>query len=300
MVIRLLGSAAGGGVPQWNCGCRQCALARAELIEKRTQCSVAVSANCRQWFLVNASADLRLQLLSLPVQPLDGRRETLIESVLLTDADLDHALGLFLLRESDSSVPVCASRNIREALDEGLRLTEVLRSYGGLDWVEARPEFTPLRCRGQLASGLEYKAVQVTGPGPRYCRNGHGSCRLAYVIRDVRTAGCIVIAPAVAALEAQLVAEMMQADAILFDGTFWSSDDFEKSGVHRPDVEELLQGHLPILNGSLPALVELPARQKIYIHLNNTNPVLSGEGPERKQLDALNIRVGNDGMEFEL
>jgi pyrroloquinoline quinone biosynthesis protein B len=299
MVVRLLGSAAGGGVPQWNCGCRQCVGARAGRIETRTQCSVAVSANRRQWFLINASPDLRWQLLGF--HPSAGRRQTLIQAVLLTDADLDHTIGLFLLRESDSSLPVCASRTIREALNEGLRLTEVLRPYCGLQWVEACLEFTPLVCRDQTTSGLEYKAVPLGGPGPRYRRTGgHGCCRLGYVIRESGTANSVVIAPAVATLETQLLAEMRQTEAVLFDGTLWSSDDFEKSGVRYRDVEELVQSHLPIQSGSLQTLSALPAKHKVYIHLNNTNPVLCAEGPERKRLDALNVQVGVDGMEFEL
>jgi pyrroloquinoline quinone biosynthesis protein B len=299
MVVRLLGSAAGGGVPQWNCGCPQCAGARAGRIATRTQCSVAVSANRQQWFLINASPDLRWQLPGF--YPSAGRRQTLIQAVLLTDADLDHTLGLFLLRESDSSVAVCASPAIREALNEGLRLTEVLRPYCGLQWVEACPEFTPLVCRDQTSSGLEYKAVPLEGPCPRYRRNGgHGCCRLGYVIRDSGTANSVVIAPGVATLETQLLAEMRQAKAILFDGTFWSTDDFEKSGVLHRDVQELVQSHLPIQSGSLQTLSTLPAKHKVYIHLNNTNPVLCAEGLERKQLDALNVQVGVDGMEFEL
>jgi pyrroloquinoline quinone biosynthesis protein B len=299
MVVRLLGSAAGGGVPQWNCGCRQCAAARAGRIETRTQCSVAVSANRRQWFLINASPDLRWQLIGF--QPLAGRRQTLIQAVLLTDADLDHTLGLFLLRESDSSVSVYTSRPIREALNQGLRLTEVLQPYCGLQWVDVSSEFSPLVCRDRTMSGLEYKAVPLGGPGPRYRRNGGTSCyRLGYVIRQSGTANSVVIAPAVATLEAQLLVEMRQAEAVLFDGTLWSSDDFEKSGVPYCGVAELVQSHLPIESGSLQTLSALLAKHKIYIHLNNTNPVLWADSVERKQLDSLNVQVGVDGMEFEL
>src|SRR5215831_6729276 len=110
MVVRVLGSAAGGGVPQWNCGCRQCVAARTRTIEKRTQCSIAVSVDRVRWILVNASPDLRSQLLYFPVQPADGRRETPIVAVLLTDAELDHVLGLFLLREDNFEVTIHASK----------------------------------------------------------------------------------------------------------------------------------------------------------------------------------------------
>jgi pyrroloquinoline quinone biosynthesis protein B len=221
--------------------------------------------------------------------------------VLLTDADLDHTLGLFLLREGDSPVVVHASRAIRDALDEGLLLSQVLRPYCDISWLETALEFMPLACRDRSASGLEYKTIPLAGSGPRYRRNGRGAGRLAYVIRaSGATGGMVVVAPAVAALEPALLAEMEQAEVILLDGTLWSSDDFKTSGVQRGDVEELVQNHLPILSGSLQTLSALPAGHKVYIHLNNTNPVLWTEGSERKRLDSLNVLVGADGMEFEL
>jgi pyrroloquinoline quinone biosynthesis protein B len=321
MVVRLLGSAAGGGVPQWNCACRQCAAARAGLIEERTQCSVAVSADSRRWFLINASPDLRLQLLcfkpnseaaamtegfppvisELTAQPPARQRETPIESVLLTDADLDHTLGLFLLRESDSAISIHSSKAVREALDEGLRTTEILGRYCGIRWIEAPPVFAPILCRDGTESGLEYKAVEIEGPGPRYWReNDHGSCRLFYVLRQSATGKSILIAPAVANLEPRLLAELSQADAILMDGTFWASDDFDKSGVLNLSAAELLKSHLPMVNGSLETLAALPAKQKVYIHINNTNPVLWEHGPERKQLDEFGIQLAVDGMVFEV
>jgi pyrroloquinoline quinone biosynthesis protein B len=300
MVVRLLGSAAGGGVPQWNCACRQCVAARTGIIEKRTQCSVAVSADGRRWFLINASPDLRAQLLSFQAQTPAQRRQTPFEAVLLTDADLDHTLGLFLLRESDSVVSIHASKAVREALDAGLRMTEVLNRYCGIRWIDTPPAFAPVLCRDGTESGLEHRAIEIEGPGPRFRRNDHTSCRVFYVLRQSATAKTILIAPAVAKLEPQLLAELNQADSILFDGTFWSSDDFEISGVLNPSAAELLQSHLPILTGSLKTLAALPAKRKVYVHINNTNPVLWDDGPERKQLDEFGIQVAVDGMEFEL
>ena len=298
MVVRVLGSAAGGGVPQWNCGCRQCVLARAGKIAHRTQCSVGVSVEGSRWFLINASPDLRSQLLGLACQPRAGSRENVVESVLLTDADLDHTLGLFLLRESDTRIPVYASQDIREALEEGLRMTEVLGRYAGVNWVAAGKAFTALAYRDGSPSGLEHKAIPIAGSGPRYRRHGEGSCRLAYVIRETGANRGILIVPALAALEPALLEEMERADAVLLDGTLWAPDDFEKSGVARADIDELVKSHLPILTGSFQTVSMLPAKKKIYIHLNNTNPVLRPDGPERQRLDAANIQVGLDGMEF--
>src|SRR4029077_4480859 len=176
MVIQILGSAAGGGVPQWNCGCRQCEAARAGLFEARTQCSVAISANERQWVLVNASPDLRSQLMRFRPQPRPHTRGTPIEAILLTDADLDHTLGLFVLRENDPPVPIHASEGIKKAVEEGLLLTEVLNRYCGVSWVSPPFDFEPLLYRNGADSGLEYKSVQIEGPGPRYWKSNHRSC----------------------------------------------------------------------------------------------------------------------------
>jgi pyrroloquinoline quinone biosynthesis protein B len=300
MVIQLLGSAAGGGVPQWNCACRQCEAARAGLIETRTQCSVAITSDGHRWVLMNASPDLRSQLINFGWRPPSQSRGTPIEAVLLTDADLDHTLGLFLLRENESPVPIHASAAIKEAVEEGLRMTEVLNRYCGVRFIAPPFAFEPLPCRDGTESGLEYKAIEIQGPGPRYRRSAHRSCRLFYVLREPETGRSVLVAPAVAQLESQLLVELSRVDAILFDGTFWSNNDFERSGVSGRSVAELLQSHLPIMNGSLKTLAAQRARHKVYVHINNTNPILWDSGPERQLLEELGIRVAADGMRIEV
>ena len=300
MVVQLLGSAAGGGVPQWNCGCRQCDSVRAGLLETRTQCSVVISADGCRWVVVNASPDLRSQLIDFRWQPRRQTRGTPIEAILLTDADLDHTLGLFLLREDESPLSIYASEAIKEAVEEGLRITEVLKRYSGVQWVTPSSAFEPLFCRDGTESGLEYKEVEIAGPGPRYRRSDHRSCRVFYVLRESAKARSVLVAPAVAQLEPQLLAELNRADAILFDGTFWSTDDFEKSGVCSRSIGELLQSHLPILDGSLNTLAAQRAKHKVYVHINNTNPILWASGPEHRLLEEMGIQVAKDGMTIEL
>ena len=300
MVIQILGSAAGGGLPQWNCGCRQCDGARAGLLETRTQCSVAVSVDRCRWLLVNASPDLRSQLMQAGWQPPLKTRGTPIEAVLLSDADLDHTLGLYLLRENESPVSIHTSEAIREAVEEGLQISEVLNRYCGVRWVTARSTFQALLYSDGKESGLEYKAIENEGLGPRYRRGHHYSCRVFYILREPATAKAVLLAPAVAKLEPQLLRESSQAEAILFDGTFWSHDDFERSGASNRSVSELLKSHLPILSGSLKTLASQRAKHKIYLHINNTNPVLWSSGPERQLLDELGIQVATDGMTIEL
>jgi pyrroloquinoline quinone biosynthesis protein B len=149
-------------------------------------------------------------------------------------------------------------------------------------------------------SGLEYKAIEIEGPGPRYRRGHHHSCRVFYMLREPVTAKAVLLAPAVARLEPQLLRESSQAEAILFDGTFWSDDDFERSGLSNRPGGELLQSHLPILSGSLKTLALQRAKHKIYLHINNTNPVLWSSGPERQLLEEQGIQLATDGMTIEL
>jgi pyrroloquinoline quinone biosynthesis protein B len=296
MVVHILGSAAGGGIPQWNCGCRQCDGARAGPLEARTQCSIAISIDQRRWVLLNASPDLRSQLLQFSSQPAPRTRGTPIEAILLTDADLDHTLGLFLLRENTSPVSIHSSEGIRKIVEEGLRIAEILDPYCGIRWRTAPSSFEPLLLGHEMDSGLEYKAVQIAGPCPRYWKGVPHSSRLIYVLREPATGKSVMIAPAVAHFEPQLLAELRQADAILFDGTFWSDADFEKSGVPDRSGGELFRGHLPISNGSLETLAAQRAKHKIYIHINNTNPILWPSGSERKLVNAMGIQVAADRM----
>jgi pyrroloquinoline quinone biosynthesis protein B len=300
MLIRILGSAAGGGVPQWNCGCRQCDAARRGLLDWRTQCSIGISIDARRWVLVNASPDVRYQLTYFECRPPPETRQSPIEAILLSDADLDHTLGLLLLRESDLPLPIYALEAIKEAVEEGLRMTDVISRYCGIQWLTPPSDFEPLLCHLGTETGLEFKAVEIPGPGPRYRRTNRHSCRVFYVLRELATGRSVLLAPAVAQLDFQLLGELNRADAILFDGTFWSSDDFKKSGVCTRSMAELLQSHLPISSGSLETLAATHAKHKIYIHINNTNPILWDSGPECRLLQELGIRVATDGMTIEV
>ena len=300
MLVQVLGSAAGGGVPQWNCGCCQCEGARAGLLESRTQCSFAISVGEHRWLLVNASPDLRPQLVKFRSQPASRTRSTPIDTILLTDADLDHTLGLFLLRENPTPVSIQSSEGIRRIVEEGLRVNEILGSYCGIQWRTAPCSFEPLALRDGSQSGLEYKAVPLEGPCPRYWKGVPYSSRLAYVLREVATGKSVLFAPAVARLEPRLLAELSRADAIFFDGTFWADDDFEKSGVPDSSAGDLLRSHLPISTGSLEAIAAERAKHKIYVHINNTNPILWPSSPERKTVESKGIRVAADGMTFLL
>lgn len=172
MQIHLLGTAAGGGVPQWNCACAICREARAGtgLVRPRTQSSVAISADGRNWFLLNASPDIRAQIESfVPLQPSGKGRNSPIEGVLLTNADLDHTLGLMLLREGEK-LRVHATPNVRQALTEGISFQPALESFSGTEWIVPPPISTRLLLRDGSPSGLRYQSIALPGKPPPFCK----------------------------------------------------------------------------------------------------------------------------------
>jgi len=220
---------------------------------------------------------------------------------LLTNADLDHVLGLFLLREADS-LHLHTTRAVRETVSKGLRLDQILDAYGTVTWHEITPgdDFSPLLTRNGQASGLSWRAIALASSPPFYFRegSGEGAQSIACVIRDERTRGLLLVAPDVETVTDNLLSALREVDAVLFDGTFWSNDELIKvKGAPRSALD---MGHLPLQTHSLKTLSGLPARRKILLHINNTNPILQPGSPERAQVEAAGIIIGRDGLEFEL
>jgi pyrroloquinoline quinone biosynthesis protein B len=298
----LLGTAAGGGLPQWNCACANCQAAREGSIPSRTQSSVAFSADGKRWFLLNASPDLRAQIEAFPPLQPDAAtlRNSPIEAVLLTNADLDHVLGLSLLREG-GPLQIHAPLEVSVAISSALRLTKVLNTFCGVVWHHPSLSFSALLLRDGTHSGLSFRAISLPGGPPRYIDSrilGVSGHSIAYEIKDERTGATLLAAPDVSALTWKLQESIAHADAILFDGTFWLGSELEKVRPGARTAGEM--GHLPISEGSLEALRKAPARRKIYLHINNTNPILAAASEERAQVEKAGIEVGCDGMEFEL
>lgn len=301
MHVRLLGTAAGGGFPQWNCGCLNCGTARSDprRAVARMQTCVAVSADGRRWFLVGASPDIRSQIESFP--PLRGNgsvRGSALEGILLAGADLDHVLGLFVLREA-SRLCILATTAVRRSVREGLRLDVVLTRYCRLEWLEPPDRLTPLRLADGSPSGLLLDAFPAPGKPPRY-REGSadpdpGDC-VGYLVEDRQTRGRLAILPGVAAIDAPILRRLHGCDAVLIDGTFWSEHELSESGAGDTTASQM--GHLPVggPGGSLGLVAQLPARRKIYLHINNTNPILLEDSPQRKEVEAAEIEVGWDGL----
>jgi pyrroloquinoline quinone biosynthesis protein B len=276
--IRILGSAAGGGLPQWNCLCANCAAARNGEIAPQTQSSVAVSADNERWFLVNASPDLPRQIESTPaLQPQPGSlRNSPIAGVLLTNADLDHTLGLLLLRQQQTPVLVYASDATRSALDW---LELLLHPFGGSNWRTASGDFN------SLSNGLAFRAIEL-----------HKSN--AFQLRDEVSGRAALIAPVVGELTAELRDAVNTSDVIVFDGTFWNDDELR--AVRRGARSAREMNHLPISDSSLALLRHSPARRKIYMLINNTNPILMSGSRERALVQQAGIEIACDGLEIIL
>lgn len=298
MQARILGSAAGGGFPQWNCNCSTCEAARtgARPTEARTQSSIAVRGSSGPWFLVNASPDLRdqLHLLEPPVR--SGLRSTPIGGVLLTDAEIDHTAGLLLLRESDVPLQVYSSAAVHEALTGGYPVLTMLEQYCGVVWSALEPG-ARVRLEG---SSLEVEAFGTGGDAPLYLGAGaDGPEAFALTFRDTEGDGVLTYAPALARLDEEILARLDASDCALVDGTFWSGDELITLGIGTRDAGDM--GHVPLdgEHGSLAALAGLSART-ILVHVNNTNPILLDDSPQRAEVLAQGVEVGSDGMEVEL
>jgi pyrroloquinoline quinone biosynthesis protein B len=284
-------------LPQWNCACLNCQDARRGRIPPRTQSSVAISEDGHHWFLVNASPDLPGQIQKHPdLQPAARSfRNSPISGVLLTNADLDHVLGLFSLREG-GRLNIHATAAVREALTDPLGIAPVLDVFCGASWREPPVTgFAPV-----IDGNLRYRAIALPGTSPPFAKgisNG-GVHSVAYQFLDQRTGGRLLVAPDVAGINDGLREALETSDAVLFDGTFWSDD--ELSLVKTTARGAAAMGHLTIKDGSLDLLGKLAARRKIYFHINNTNPILSRDSAEKAAVEAAGITIGYDGLEFEL
>ena len=299
MQIRVLGAAAGGGFPQWNCGCPNCREVRAGTlgVRPRTQESMAVSADGDRWLLLNASPEIRSQIESCaPLHP-RAPRHSPIAAIVLTNGDLDHCLGLLSLRESYPIV-VCATEETRRGFTEGNVLYRTLERFPGqITWRTLVP--------GQEieTEGLAVAAVAAPGKPPIHleasANSGPGQ-NVGLTIRDCKSNARLAYFPAVASITPQVRAALDQADCVFLDGTFWSSDELIVLGLGEKRAEDM--AHLPVggAGGSLDALAGIRAPRRVYIHINNTNPMLRPRSAEARQVKAAGWEIAHDGMEMTL
>ncbi len=297
MSIRVLGSAAGGGLPQWNCGCSNCVRARAgdPAVPPRTQPSIAVSADRERWSVVNGSPDIRDQLARFPgLHPRPGTRDIPLDTILTTNADIDHVLGLLVLREA-LPYRIVSTAWIRDAVLERNLAWRVLEPAWGTAKLDQ-----PIRL--DRDGHLEARFFPVPGKVPYWLGDLVSNAPESTVgvrITDLRSGRRLVYAPGSKSLDPGTLAELEAADCAFVDGTFFTVDELRAS---RPGVlDAYAMGHVPITGdpGSLETLRELPTRC-LYIHINNTNPILDRTSAAHAQVVAAGVEIAEDGMEFEL
>jgi pyrroloquinoline quinone biosynthesis protein B len=296
--VRVLGSAAGGGYPQWNCHCGVCEAARTgERARRRTQSSLAIRGDDEPWFLVNASPDLRQQLETLGPRRVEGVRAPPIAGVLLTDAEIDHTAGLLLLRESATPVRVFGASEVERALRDGYPVLPMLERYCGAEWQTLEPGRTqPLD-----GSSLAVEPFPAGGDAPRYLGGSGVELEASgFVFRDRATGGVVTYAPGLARLDQGVVTRFAASDLVLVDGTFWRDDELARLGISDRSARDM--GHVPLSGpgGTLEVLAGLERPRKALVHINNTNPILLEDSAERRQVVRAGVEVAYDGLEVEL
>lgn len=295
----ILGSAAGGGVPQWNCRCFVCELARSgdPRVKSRTQSSIAVTADGENWLLVNASPDIRQQISDASdLHPRHGLRHSPIAAVLLTNGDVDHVAGLLTLRESQP-FKLYATTTTRESVDAN-------RIFGVVN-----PELVPrlpisMDTPFEPVPGLRAEMFAVPGKVPLWLEDESmqiGEATETTVGLEIVADGKrLLYIPGCAAVTDAVKARIDGADALLFDGTLWTDSEMIDAGLSQKTGRRM--GHVSMsgAEGSIESLKGVTAGRRVFVHINNTNPVLVADTREREQAEASGWEVGYDGMEIAL
>jgi pyrroloquinoline quinone biosynthesis protein B len=302
--IRVLGSAAGGGFPQWNCNCSNCKGYRAGTLRARarTQSSIAVAGG-DSWALVNASPDVLTQLRANPdLQPGRAIRDTAIAAIILVDGQVDHTTGLYMLRESVRAWPIWCTDSTFADLTRGNPVFGVLSHFCGVD--RRRIELGDAGFNVDAVPGVRWRALPVASKPAPYSPNRDSPVagdNLALVIEDEGSGKTAVYAPGLGAVDDAVWRAMQSAACVLVDGTFWTDDEMVRLGISSKRARDI--GHLAQsgAGGMLEWLDRLPrAVRRILIHINNTNPILDEASAESAELARRGVEVAWDGMEIVL
>lgn len=296
----ILGASAGGGFPQWNSAAPGCLKARTgQGAKPRTQASVAVSGDGKHWFLLNASPDLRQQILATPALQQNGSpRGTPIQGVILSNAEIDSITGLLTMREREPFT-VMGSRSTMAQLDanpifEGLDRDIVTRKVIPLH------QIIPLLLKNDSPSGLTLEAFTIPGKAPLYAEK-HGTRpddSLGLSISDGQKT--LLFAPGCAEITPELLERTRKADLLFFDGTLWQDDEMIRAGLSPKTGHRM--GHVSVRedDGPLHHFSSCTKPQKVFIHINNSNPILLEDSPERQIAEKAGWIIGEDGMTFQL
>jgi pyrroloquinoline quinone biosynthesis protein B len=303
MYVQILGSAAGGGFPQWNCNCVNCKGLRDGTLRAlpRTQSSIALSDDGVHWILCNASPDIRAQLQSFPaLQPARALRDTGIDAIILLDSQIDHTTGLLSLREGCPHQVWCTDM-VHQDLTTGFPVFNMLTHWnGGLDRrrIELEGSFVIDAC-----PGLRFTPLPLRSAAPPYSPHRfdpHPGDNIGLIVEDLNTGGTLFYAPGLGKVDGALLERMGAADCLLVDGTLWEDDEMQRRGVGTRTGREM--GHLAQNGpgGMLEVLDGLSKPRKVLIHINNTNPILDEDSAERAELTRRGVEVAFDGMSIEL
>ena len=268
----------------------------------RNQSSITVSGNGRDWVLFNASPDIRAQLASFPpMQPGRAVRDTGICAIILCDAQIDHTTGLVVLREHIAPWDVYCTAAVREDMTTGYPLFNVLSYFRGVNWHEVKTDQSSFTI--DKADNLVFTAVPLKSEAPPYSPHRHKTVpgdNVGFRVEDTATGKNLFYAPGLGQIEDHVLEYMQGADVILVDGTVWTNNELSKEGISDKLASEM--GHLDQSSkgGIIETLVPLKRPRKILIHINNTNPILDEESPERKELEQKGIEVAYDGMDITI
>ena len=307
LVIRVLGAAAGGGFPQWNANSVASRRARSgdPAAKPATQASIAISANERRWFLINASPDTRQQIeASECLQPNGSARSSPIAGVVLTNGDVDAIAGLLHLREG-TPFSLYAHPKVLGVLDENPVFDVVNRNAVPRRALEL-DAWQPLRCADERESGIEVRPFAVPGKAPLYRESAVRETEMfddtgSALGLEIRSGGKRFAYVANCAEITDAVRERLSGTPLLFiDGTLFSDDEMIRQGVGTKTGKRM--GHVSIAgpDGVLERLSDVEIGRRIFIHINNTNPILLADSPERRQVEAAGFEVAYDGMEIRL
>ena len=306
MRITILGSAAGGGFPQWNCNCRNCAGVRSGTLraKPRTQSSIFVQPEAGgDGVLFNASPDILEQIRSHPtLQPGRALRDTAIAGVVLMDGQIDHATGLFMLRERGAPLPLWCTDPVEQDLTQGNPVLRVLGHYCGVDRHRIELDGAAFSVPG--VAGLSFRALPLSSKAAPYSPhrdNPVAGDNIGILIADSASGTTAFYAPGLGEITPPVFDAMAGADCVLVDGTFWTDDEMPRLGISRKTAREI--GHLPQSGpgGMIEWLGKLPApTRRLLIHINNTNPILDEDSAERATLAQASIEVCEDNMTLQV
>ncbi len=314
MQLYVIGTSAGGGVPQWNCSCAGCTQARQadQGKHRRMHASLAVSGAGENWYLVNATPDVRLQIESCPalIPTPSPVRNSPIKGILLTDAELDHTVGLLVLREN-ASIEVFGPTNVLHALRQSFPVATMLENYSSYKWTEIAPA-APFYIDDRR---IQVQSIEVGRKPPKYIRSNSGEKAdesawvLGYRLQDMQSGRSVLVIPQLSAMTDEIMNLAADVDLLFIDGTCSYDDDLDRAGVSKTTSAQM--GHLALFadGGIIHGINDINDRRRrrntapldtVLFHINNTNPILLIGSDEAVQAKGASVSLGEEGSKFEL